>query len=96
MDSKDNLPILALAAGVALLAAEVRRVGRERDSARREFEGLVTRLAERPTTALLPPVQTPPVDLEPAYISDLPYRDEDWDAFVKVNEQLLSDGEDDE
>lgn len=95
MDPRDNLPILALAAGVALLAAEVRRIGHERDQARQEFEGLVARLAERPTTVLLPHEPPTPVPEEIAYVSDLPYHDELWDEFANANEQLPSMDEDD-
>lgn len=86
----------ALAVGVGLLAAEIRRMGRERDAARREFEGLVSRLAERPTTVLVPAHDEPQITSEPAYVSDLPYHDEIWDDFAAANESLPAAAEDDE
>jgi hypothetical protein len=93
VNPKDNLPVLALAAGVALLAAEVRRMGRERDQARREFEGLVGRLAERPATVLVTPPTVPPISPAPLYVSDEPYHDELWNEFANANE--ASEGADD-
>lgn len=86
-----QLICIILAMGVVLLAAEVRRMGRERDSARREFEGLVGRLAERPTTVLAPLSTLPKISDEPAYVSDLPYHDDIWDEFAKENEWLVAD-----
>lgn len=82
----DRFIAAALAAGVALLAAEVRRASRERDVARKEFENLVGRLADRPETVILPHVEAPPITDEPAYVSDLPYHDEYWDEFTAANE----------
>lgn len=90
----DRLITAALAAGVALLAAEVRRASRERDTARKEFEALVGRIAERPTTVFLPHVEPPSVSSEPTYLSDLPYHDEVWDDFVSANESTEPHTED--
>lgn len=91
----ERLMAAALAASVALLAAEVRRMGRERDAARHEFESLVGRLAERPNTVLMQAPYSPPVSDEPTYMSDLPYHDEMWDDFASANEALPALDEDD-
>lgn len=82
------LPVAVLAAGVVLLAAEVRRSSVERDKARQQFENLVGRLAERPTTVLVSPESMPTVSNERTYVSDLPYDDNTWDEFVQANELL--------
>lgn len=87
----ERLITAALAAGVALLAAEVRRASVERDVARKEFENLVGRLAERPTTVFVPAPTETPIMSDRSYLSDLPYDDEAWDEFVKSNEALLSE-----
>lgn len=63
-------------------------MGRERDSARHEFEGLVGRLAERPTTVLMQPNTQPSISTEPTYVSDLPYHDNLWDEFAAENEAV--------
>lgn len=96
MNPKDSLPIVALATGVALLAAEVRRVTREREALAKSYQGLVDRMAERPTTVLQStPEPVPTIDHEPVYVSDLPYHDEAWDEFTHANEKLPIDiGED--
>lgn len=83
----------ALAVGFLAMAAEVRRMGQERDQARREFEGLVGRLAERPTTVLTQAAPAP-ISSERTYISDLPYHDDVYDEFVSANETPLSPDED--
>lgn len=85
----EHFVMAGLAAAIGLLAAEVRRAARERDTARREFEGLVGRLAERPTTVLMAaPAEGPMLSPTPPYVSDLPYMDEVWDEFAKVNETI--------
>lgn len=91
MNPRDSLPIVALATGVALLAAEVRRVTREREALAKSYQGLVDRMAERSTTVLhAAPEPVPTIDPEPAYVSDLPYHDDAWDDFTNANEKLPS------
>lgn len=70
-------------------------MGHERDVARREFEGLVSRLAERPTTVLMKELPaSPAISPEPAYFSDLPYHDEQWDEFATANESTEPEEDD--
>lgn len=83
----ERLIAAGLASAVAFLVVELTLTRRERNDAHREFEHLVGRLADRPTTALAPvaPVMAPVLADEPTYVSDLPYHDDFWDEIAAEN-----------